>query len=100
MSDLLSGAYLWVKALHVMAVIGWMAGLFYLPRLFVYHVEGVQAGTPTDVMFQKMERLLLKATRPRRCSSPGRRSRETSSKKVPPATASRWHALPVRSRAC
>ena len=61
MSDLLSGAYLWVKALHVMAVIAWMAGLFYLPRLFVYHVEGVKTGTPTDVMFQKMERLLLKA---------------------------------------
>ena len=61
MSDLLSGAYLWVKALHVMAVIAWMAGLFYLPRLFVYHVEGVKTGTPTDVMFQKMQRLLLKA---------------------------------------
>ena len=61
MSDLLSGAYLWVKALHVMAVIAWMAGLFYLPRLFVYHVEGVETGSATDVMFQKMERLLLKA---------------------------------------
>lgn len=61
MSDLLSGAYLWIKALHVMAVIAWMAGLFYLPRLFVYHVEGVQVGTQTDAMFQKMERLLLKA---------------------------------------
>ena len=61
MSELLSGAYLWVKALHVMAVIAWMAGLFYLPRLFVYHVEGVEVGTPTDGMFQRMERLLLKA---------------------------------------
>ena len=61
MTDLLAGAYLWIKALHVMAVIAWMAGLFYLPRLFVYHVEGVSGGTPTDAMFQKMERLLLKA---------------------------------------
>lgn len=61
MNDLLSEAYLWVKALHVMAVIAWMAGLFYLPRLFVYHVEGVEAGSQTDAMFQKMERLLLKA---------------------------------------
>jgi len=61
MSDLLAGAYLWVKALHVMAVIAWMAGLFYLPRLFVYHVEGVQPGTPTDEMFRRMERLLLRA---------------------------------------
>ncbi len=61
MYDLLSAAYLWVKALHVMAVIAWMAGLFYMPRLYVYHTEGVQAGTPTDGMFQKMERLLLKA---------------------------------------
>ena len=61
MSDLLAGAYLWVKALHVMAVIAWMAGLFYLPRLFVYHVEGVGSGSPTDAMFQRMERLLLKA---------------------------------------
>lgn len=31
--------YLWIKALHIMAVIAWMAGLFYLPRLFVYHAE-------------------------------------------------------------
>lgn len=61
MSDLLAAAYLWVKAVHVMAVMAWMAGLFYLPRLFVYHVEGVQGGTQTDAMFQKMERLLLKA---------------------------------------
>ncbi len=61
MNDLLSEAYLWVKAFHVMAVIAWMAGLFYLPRLYVYHTESVQAGTQTDVMFQKMERLLLKA---------------------------------------
>lgn len=62
----LSGAYFWVKALHVMAVIAWMAGLFYLPRLFVYHVEGYQrrgvaAGSEMDLLFQHQERLLLKA---------------------------------------
>ncbi len=53
--------YLWTKSLHIIAVIAWMAGLFYLPRLFVYHVEKVEAGTPTDAMFQTMERRLLKA---------------------------------------
>ena len=35
MADFLAGAYPWIKALHVIAVIAWMAGLFYLPRLFV-----------------------------------------------------------------
>ncbi len=50
--------YLWVKALHVVAVISWMAGLLYLPRLFVYHAEaglGAQAGT-----FKIMERRLYR----------------------------------------
>lgn len=37
----LSGYFLWVKAFHVIAVISWMAALFYLPRLFVYHAENV-----------------------------------------------------------
>jgi protoporphyrinogen IX oxidase len=60
-ADFLSDAYLWIKALHVIAVIAWMAGLFYLPRLFVYHTEEVVTGSPTDLMFQKMERRLLKA---------------------------------------
>ena len=44
-----------------MAVMSWMAGLFYLPRLFVYHVEQVDTGSPTDKMFQTMEYRLLKA---------------------------------------
>ena len=61
MTDLLSLWYPWIKTLHVVAVIAWMAGLFYLPRLFVYHVEQVEKGTPTDTMFQTMERRLLKA---------------------------------------
>jgi protoporphyrinogen IX oxidase len=66
MTDMLAGAYPWVKSLHVMAVIAWMAGLFYLPRLFVYHVEGlakkgVVQGSDMDLLFQHQERLLLRA---------------------------------------
>ena len=51
--------YPWVKALHVMAVISWMAGLFYLPRLFVYHVER-SADAGMDAVFQTMEEKLLR----------------------------------------
>ena len=61
MTDLLSYLYPWTKALHVMSVIAWMAGLFYLPRLFVYHAEQVAIGSPTDAMFQTMERRLIRA---------------------------------------
>ena len=53
--------YLVIKALHVISIIAWMAGLFYLPRLYVYHAEQVQAGSPVDTMFQTMERRLLRA---------------------------------------
>ena len=60
MSDLLIAAYPWVKSLHVISVIAWMAGLFYLPRLFVYHVEQVGTGTETDTLFQSMEEKLLR----------------------------------------
>jgi putative membrane protein len=60
MTSVLADIYLWVKALHVMAVITWMAGLFYLPRLFVYHAEQVQTGEPTDRLFQTMEVKLLR----------------------------------------
>ena len=51
---------IWVKALHVMSVIAWMAGLFYLPRLFVYHVDAAK-GSPQSETFKIMERRLLKA---------------------------------------
>lgn len=61
MSDLLAVWYPWVKSLHVIAVVAWMAGLFYLPRLYVYHVEQVEPGSVTDAMFQVMERRLLRA---------------------------------------
>ncbi len=61
MTDFLISAYPWTKSLHVISVIAWMAGLFYLPRLFVYHVEQVTIGSGTDGMFQTMERRLLRA---------------------------------------
>lgn len=53
--------YLVTKSLHVISVISWMAGMFYLPRLFVYHAEQVEKGSKTDTMFQTMERRLLRA---------------------------------------
>ena len=61
MDDLLAEAYPWVKVLHVISVISWMAGLFYLPRLFVYHAERVAQSGESDALFQVMERRLLRA---------------------------------------
>ena len=55
-----SGLYLWLKAFHVIAVIAWMAGMLYLPRLFVYHCEA-PAGSPQSETFKMMERRLLRA---------------------------------------
>lgn len=52
--------YLTLKVIHILAVISWMAGLFYLPRLFVYHAEK-SVGSETDQTFLVMERRLLKA---------------------------------------
>ena len=52
-------AYPWIKALHVMAVIAWMAGLFYLPRLFVYH-RTVEAASEASELFKVMEGRLLR----------------------------------------
>src|ERR1051325_1826120 len=51
---------LWLKAFHVIAVIAWMAGMLYLPRLFVYHCEA-EAGSKQSETFKIMERLLLRA---------------------------------------
>ena len=59
MSEFLADWYLWIKALHIIFVITWMAGIFYLPRLFVYHCR-VKPGTEQDKMFQVMERKLLR----------------------------------------
>jgi protoporphyrinogen IX oxidase len=50
--------YLWVKVVHLLAIISWMAGLLYLPRLFVYHAA-CEAGTASDRTFQTMERRLF-----------------------------------------
>ena len=58
--DWLAGAYPWVKALHIVGVIAWMAGLLYLPRLFVYHCDAAP-GTAQSATFKIMERRLLKA---------------------------------------
>lgn len=61
MADFLAWVYPWTKSLHVISVIAWMAGLFYLPRLFVYHVEVVGQEGEQAELFQTMERRLLKA---------------------------------------
>ncbi len=53
-------AYLWLKAFHIIAVVAWMAGLFYLPRLMVYH-RRTAVGSETSEIFKTMERRLLKA---------------------------------------
>ncbi len=53
-----SGLYPWLKALHVIAIIAWMAGMLYLPRLFVYHCEA-EAGSKQSETFKLMERRLL-----------------------------------------
>jgi putative membrane protein len=52
--------YLWVKALHIVAVIAWMAGMLYLPRLYVYHA-GAEPGSKQSETFKTMERRLLRA---------------------------------------
>lgn len=51
--------YPWVKALHIIAVIAWMAGLLYLPRLYVYHAD-VPPGSSRAAMLETMERRLLR----------------------------------------
>lgn len=55
----MTNLFLWVKAFHVFFVIAWMAGMFYLPRLFVYHTE-VAPQSEADRLFQTMERRLLR----------------------------------------
>ncbi len=51
--------YLWLKALHIIAVISWMAGMLYLPRLFVYHADATP-GSELSETFKTMERRLLR----------------------------------------
>ena len=59
MSAWLAGAYPWIKAFHIVAIVAWMAGLLYLPRLFVYHAEA-PAGSETARTLAVMERRLLR----------------------------------------
>jgi putative membrane protein len=58
--DFLAPLYPWTKSLHVVAMVAWMAGLFYLPRLFIYHFQ-VPVGDARSDLFKVMERRLLKA---------------------------------------
>jgi len=60
MMDFLAAAHAWIKALHIASVIAWMAGLFYLPRLFAYHAERAAPGSEMSETFKVMERRLLK----------------------------------------
>ena len=60
MTAFLSEAYPWTRALHIIAVISWMAALLYLPRLYVYHC-GAEPGSGASEMLKTMERRLLKA---------------------------------------
>jgi putative membrane protein len=57
--EALAPLYPWTKALHLLAVFAWMAGLFYLPRLYVYHSE-VAPGSEASELFKTMERRLLR----------------------------------------
>lgn len=60
MTDLLSLAYPWTKAFHIIAVISWMAGIFYLPRLFVHHVEQKGGNDPVfEMMEEKLFRVIM-----------------------------------------
>jgi putative membrane protein len=59
-SELAAEAYPWLKAFHVIAVIAWMAGIFYLPRLFVYHASSA-TGSEKSETFKVMEQRLLAA---------------------------------------
>jgi len=59
MTEFLAAHYLWLKALHVISVIFWMAGMAYLPRLFVYHAEA-EVGSDKSETFKIMERRLLR----------------------------------------
>ena len=56
--------YLWLKVFHILAVISWMAGLFYLPRLFVYHAERGIGGDVSETFKVMEKRLLMAIIRP------------------------------------
>jgi putative membrane protein len=56
---MINNSFLWLKALHIISFTAWMAGMFYLPRLYVYHAGAVR-GSDSDKMLQVMERRLLR----------------------------------------
>ena len=58
MNDILIVLYPWIKSLHLISVISWMAGLFYLPRIFVYHVERSNGNDQINDVFLVMEKKL------------------------------------------
>jgi putative membrane protein len=60
LAALLSSLYPWIKALHVIAMIAWMAALFYLPRLYVYHAERGRPGSELSETLKVMELKLLR----------------------------------------
>jgi putative membrane protein len=60
MTDALSALYPWTKALHLISVIAWLAGMFYLPRLYAYHADA-EPGSKQSETFKVMERRLLRA---------------------------------------
>ncbi len=59
MTDFLLTNYLWLKSFHIIAVISWMAGMLYLPRLYVYHAQS-KVGSEQSETFKVMERRLLR----------------------------------------
>ncbi len=59
LSEFLAPAYSWIKVIHIVAVISWMAGLLYLPRLFVYHAS-VPIRSERSELFKTMERKLFR----------------------------------------
>lgn len=63
MQDFLLEHYEWIRALHIISMVAWMAGMLYLPRLFVYHAESIAkdgTGTVMSETFKIMERRLLR----------------------------------------
>ena len=60
MVDWLAHLYPWIKSLHIISVIAWMAGMLYLPRLYVYHCDA-KVGSDKSETFKVMERRLLRA---------------------------------------
>ncbi|MCG8494310.1 MAG: protoporphyrinogen oxidase HemJ [Sneathiellales bacterium] len=59
MADFLADFYPWTKALHIISVVAWMAGMLYLPRLYVYHTDA-EPGSAQSETFKIMERRLLR----------------------------------------